>query len=128
MQDIRILSIRQPFAWLVVAGYKDVENRSWFTNYRGPLLIHAGLKVDYYGYDMADDLGIDVPEELDIGGIVGMVNLIDIAERSESRWWNRRDYAWKIGDAKELPFIECKGQVGLLRPKPDLLCKLDIKF
>ena len=29
------LSIRQPWAWLIVNGYKDIENRDWKTHYRG---------------------------------------------------------------------------------------------
>jgi hypothetical protein len=40
------LSIRQPWAWLIIAGHKDVENRSWTTTYRGPLLIHAARRPD----------------------------------------------------------------------------------
>jgi hypothetical protein len=43
---VKALSIRQPWAWLIVTGYKDIENRSWRTNYRGPLLIHAGRAID----------------------------------------------------------------------------------
>lgn len=30
-----ILSIRQPWAWLIVNGYKDIENRTWPTHFRG---------------------------------------------------------------------------------------------
>jgi hypothetical protein len=36
------LSIRQPWAWLIVNGFKDLENRSWSTAFRGPVWIHAG--------------------------------------------------------------------------------------
>jgi hypothetical protein len=36
------LSIRQPWAWAIVAGLKRYENRTWTTPYRRPLLIHAG--------------------------------------------------------------------------------------
>ena len=39
---VKVLSIRQPWAWAIVHGYKPVENRSWYASYRGPLLIHAG--------------------------------------------------------------------------------------
>ena len=39
---IRCLSVRQPHAFLICAGIKPVENRTWSTKYRGPLLIHAG--------------------------------------------------------------------------------------
>ncbi len=40
--QVRCLSIRQPHAFLICAGIKPVENRTWSTNYRGQLLIHAG--------------------------------------------------------------------------------------
>jgi len=36
---MKALSIRQPWAWLIVDGYKDIENSTWHTNYRGPALI-----------------------------------------------------------------------------------------
>ena len=39
-----ILSIRQPWAWLIVNGYKDIENRTWSTRFRGKVLIH-GMKA-----------------------------------------------------------------------------------
>ncbi|MCB2188832.1 MAG: ASCH domain-containing protein [Deltaproteobacteria bacterium] len=42
---MKCLSIRQPWASLIVAGMKDVENRSWATKYRGPVLIHAAATV-----------------------------------------------------------------------------------
>jgi hypothetical protein len=42
---VKALSIRQPWAWLIANGHKDIENRSWNTNYRGAFLIHAY----YYG-------------------------------------------------------------------------------
>jgi hypothetical protein len=43
---MKILSIRQPWAYLITRGSKNIENRSWPTNYRGPVLIHASLKID----------------------------------------------------------------------------------
>jgi hypothetical protein len=35
------LSIRQPWAWLVAHGWKNIENRTWPTGFRGRFLIHA---------------------------------------------------------------------------------------
>lgn len=46
---MKALSIRQPWAWLIVAGYKDIENRSWPTNFRGRVYIHASRKFDEVG-------------------------------------------------------------------------------
>lgn len=40
------LTIKQPWAALIIAGIKDVENRSWTTPHRGLLLIHAGITDD----------------------------------------------------------------------------------
>ena len=76
---IPCLSIRQPYAWLIVNGFKPVENRTWPTRFRGRILIHAG--VTYPKGEYADDAesfgsryGIGYPaREAMIGGIVGSV-------------------------------------------------------
>lgn len=44
---IKCLSVRQPWAWLILNGYKTIENRTWRVNDRGPILIHAGKQFDY---------------------------------------------------------------------------------
>ena len=41
--DMRVLSIKEPFATLIKDGVKRIETRSWKTNYRGELYIHASL-------------------------------------------------------------------------------------
>ena len=41
----RALTVKQPWASLLVAGIKTVENRTWTTKYRGPLAIHAALSI-----------------------------------------------------------------------------------
>lgn len=45
---MRILTVRQPWAWAIIHGGKDVENRSRNIagNYRGPIAIHAGMAID----------------------------------------------------------------------------------
>jgi hypothetical protein len=47
---MKALSIRQPWAWLIVHGVKDVENRTWRTNFRGRFLVHAGMRFDEDGH------------------------------------------------------------------------------
>ena len=39
---MKAISIKQPWASLIAHGIKDIENRTWRTNYRGRVLIHAG--------------------------------------------------------------------------------------
>lgn len=124
--DARILSVRQPWSWLIVAGYKDVENRSWSTNYRGRLFIHAGLQVDYEAWETVEEKHrIPMPDELDIGGIVGYVDLLGVEDRFNSRWHNKDCKAWVLGNAREVPIIECKGQQGLFRPNRSLALQLE---
>ena len=50
---MKALSIRQPWAWLIVAGYKDVENRTWATDFRGRIYVHAGQRYDNQALKMA---------------------------------------------------------------------------
>jgi patatin-like phospholipase/ASCH domain-containing protein len=70
---MKSLSIRQPWASLIISGVKDVENRTWPTRYRGPVLIHASLRVDdTSSEDIERRFGVRLPAELPLGGIVGI--------------------------------------------------------
>ena len=51
----RCLTVRQPWASLIIAGTKTVEHRRWRTDYRGELWIHAGLAVDDTAADTAHE-------------------------------------------------------------------------
>ena len=77
---IPALSIRQPWAWLIVHGFKDIENRDWPTNFRGRLLVHAGQTMARRYYDETCEellrmglLPANMPayEDLPRGGFVG---------------------------------------------------------
>ena len=51
----RCLSVRQPFCWAIIAGFKMVENRESTTRYRGRIALHASLSWGYREYDFPDD-------------------------------------------------------------------------
>jgi hypothetical protein len=53
---MRILTVRQPWAWAIIHGGKDVENRvrNIAGDYRGPVAIHAGQAEDVTAYREAD--------------------------------------------------------------------------
>ncbi len=70
---MKILSIRQPWAYLITRGSKNIENRSWPTNYRGSLLIHASLNINRAA---CRKHRLD-PNELETGGVVGMAEIVD---------------------------------------------------
>lgn len=81
---MKAITIKQPWAWAIIFAGKDIENRSWYTKYRGPLLIHAGAA---YRADITLPRGVHAPDrsELDASAIVGMVDLVDVVEASRSR-------------------------------------------
>ena len=114
----RALTIRQPWAWAVVAGHKDVENRSWSTPFRGTIAIHAGYAEDLEAYadlvaERGRELAIPAYEQMTRGAIVGVVDLVDCVERHTSSWFGG-PYGFVLANARMLDRpIECRGQLGL---------------
>lgn len=106
------LTLIQPWASLVMLG-KDVENRSWPTNHRGRLLIHAGLKVDPRGFEMAEDLGILLPDDLPAGGIIGKVDVVGCVKDADSPWAMPGQWHWQLANPRPMRFRPLRGQMGL---------------
>jgi hypothetical protein len=55
--------------------------------------------------------------ELDTGGIVGIVDVVDCVEKHQSRWFNKGNFGWLLANPRILKFRPCKGALGLFRPK-----------
>ena len=135
MTEIRALTIRQPWAWAIAEGKKTVENRTQRTNYRGPLLIHAGIQID----DMARLPGglTMPPAQMVLGAIIAVADLTDI-HKGSAKWdnggrticcppWGEGmfSYHWMLANVRKLPEpIPCRGQQGLWRPPADVLSKI----
>ena len=121
LQNLPALSIRQPYAWLVVHGIKDIENRSRRTHYRGKVLIHAPLNRDLLLGDSISGLsaraGIGLPVTLRTGGIVGVAEIIACERDHGSAWKDPSSWGWVLANARPLPFHPCKGALGFFRPK-----------
>lgn len=125
---MKVLSIRQPWAWLIFcdARYpKDVENRTWETDYRGPLLIHAAKGMTCQEYqearEFAQKCGVfNVPhmDNLKRGGIVGSVMLVDCRRKVNSPWFTG-PWGWVLENPQSLKFEPCQGQLGLWEYSPD---------
>lgn len=71
---MKVLTIKQPWATLIMQGYKRFEFRSWQTKYRGDLLIHAGKGIDKEAIKRLEKY---LPKELLTGKILGKVTLVD---------------------------------------------------
>jgi hypothetical protein len=141
--DIAI-SIRQPWAALIVLGFKDIENRTWAIphKYRGKRVsVHAGQQFDQYALEepgqpikeaaavLAAASGVDIleflrrakvhPQAFEFGGIVGRVTLQGcILNGSDSYWANCMEgtWHWQLAGARPVPFVQCKGALGFFDP------------
>ena len=106
---MKVITLKQPWASLVAYGYKKYEFRSWKLNYRGPILIHAGLGIDKEAMQKVKDLNLEFPSKK----IIGIVNIDDciLLDEAISGIINKENplvngnkirtgYAWKLSNAK----------------------------
>lgn len=117
------ISIRQPWAWAILHAGKDVENRTWLTDYRGWVFVHASTTMTQDEYRTAAEaiekiIGKPPPPACDLtrGGLIGMVRIIDSVKISRSPWFNGHR-ALVLKDARPTPFIACQGELGIFRWK-----------
>lgn len=112
---VRALTVRQPWASLIIEGHKNIENRSKPIKHRGPLVIHAGLRTEQdalarYGHLLKN------PDNLPSGAVLGTVEVIDCVEGSRSRWAEPGYYHWVLADPRPLPKpIPAEGSLGMWR-------------
>lgn len=148
---MKTITIKQPWASLIVEGIKDVENRTWKTNFRGRVLVHAGMaktsgliakylsheqhiefrkKVGYSGLDFLEPLG----------AIIGSVEIVDCvinhpsiwAEKTihKTYWENGKHYLekvkpiynWVLANPIKFPEpIPCKGKLSFWESECEIL-------
>ena len=93
---MKAITIKQPWASLIATGLKDIENRSWKTNYRGRVLIHAAASPVKEGlaalnnkqlFDLMQRENWETEfENLPNGAIVGSVEIVDCVQNHPSNW------------------------------------------
>jgi hypothetical protein len=111
---MKALAIRQPWATLIARGYKDIENRTWRTSFRGRFLVHASLKFDHEGYAWVQSeigLSLPAPSSYPRGGIIGSVELVDVVEESASPWF-MGPHGFMLSEARQHEFYPMKGMLG----------------
>lgn len=110
---MKALTIRQPYAQLVVMGRKQIETRPWRTAYRGPLLIHAGQRA-FPGADAS------MPRSAVIGRVI-LIDVVPVETLSALSAYERSvgDYspgrwAWLLAQPEQWPDpIPAHGRLGL---------------
>ena len=138
------LSIRQPWAWAILHAGKDIENRDWSTRLRGPVCIHAAKGMTAGEFDgfmrtihhvslscpFPSGSTVPHPAALEKGGIVGVAEIVDCIERSESPWFFGR-YGFVLRNARPVDFIPVRGALGFFdwrqqpAPAPERPAKVD---
>ena len=120
---MKVLTLKQPWATLISEGIKKYEFRSWKTNYRGKILIHAGSGIDKKEMEKFKNLHLEFPNKR----ILAEVELTDcllldeelndkiIKENNIAYGSKRRvGYAWKLDKVKKINYDkEVSGKLGL---------------
>ena len=126
---MKVLSLTEPYATLIKNGKKTIETRSWKTNYRGKLYIHASStaihKEDRNNEDLMSLVNTD---ELSYGTIICSCELVDCIEMTDefveeikqnkteyiSGLYENGRYAWILEDIQILDTpIKAKGRLGI---------------
>lgn len=120
---MKIITIKQPWATLIREGLKEYEFRSWKTNYRGEVYIHAGKGIEKEAMKRFKHLQLDYPTSRIIAKatIVDCIKLTPELSNEINRQHEmvydtkeRSGYAWKMEDIKKIDFDkEIKGKLGL---------------
>ncbi|CAB3783025.1 hypothetical protein LMG28688_01563 [Paraburkholderia caffeinitolerans] len=146
---MKALSIRQPWAWLIIrpdltgaarvaaieaCDLKDIENRTWPTRLRGRFLIHASKGMTRAEYDDVEafldyfeiDIALPGQGKLDRGGIVGAATITDCipSARRNSRWHMDGQWGFRLENVKPVPFVECKGALQFFDVPEDIATQL----
>lgn len=138
---MKCLSVHQPWAWLIIYGGKNIENRNWSTNYHGRLLIHATKKpteskflIDWQNaYDRKKvveeendyrmHIFFPVISQLKFGAIIGSVELVDVKPYVKGNPWAdyHYTYKWVLENPHPITPIPYRGRQSLFDVDDDTL-------
>jgi len=115
---MKVLSLKQPFAELILEGKKKIELRKWNTHFRGEFLIHASKNPDE---EAIKRFGFGF-NELPLGFILGKANLVDVKHYANDEEFNKDkelhlaskdwgDFGFILKDAKRIEPIPARGQL-----------------
>lgn len=119
---MKALTVKQPWASLIVHGGKDVENRSWTTRYRGPIAIHAAARhvkgLEPLLWKAARRPTGKAPNSV----VLGLVDLVDVVRGHPSAWAQDGCWHWVLANPRPLVTpIPQTGALGLWNVTPQLL-------
>lgn len=116
----RAISVRQPWAWLIVYAGKNIENRTWISNFRGPVCIHAAKGHKRSDWDLFHEWAASKPglkvygkimkpsDHMMTGGIIGIANVTDCVLHHPSDWF-MGPVGYVLENVKPVDFIPVAG-------------------
>lgn len=126
---MKALSVKQPWADLIACGVKDIENRTWRTNFRGRVYIHASQKIAGYDVDLlTSDQSLDKldtywhPLLYTTSAIVGEVDIIDCVQNHPSIWAEKDVWNWVLAKSVlyDTPILNVKGGLSFWEYTPSI--------
>jgi hypothetical protein len=134
--SIPAISIRQPWAELILRGVKTIEIRDWERDYRGDLYLHTGKVAD--GYRIFE---FGMPDVFR-GGYIGIIELVTILPFTSESWkaWQPKHlsdhhfipgtFAWVVQNSRRFQEpIPAPGKLGLFEPDQTIIQQLkEAKF
>ncbi len=121
---MKALSLKQPWAELIVSGMKTIEVRKWNTNFRGEFLIHASKNTDN---KKEQEFGFN---NLPAGCIIGKAKLVEVKKYASKKefekdagkhfakgWWHPKAYGFILTNAKRVKPKQTKGQLNFFEVK-----------
>ncbi|MBN9035476.1 MAG: hypothetical protein J0H53_05355 [Rhizobiales bacterium] len=128
------LSVRQPWAFCLASGWKDVENRAWRRgnpglSFRGEFCIHASTGMTRQEYvdcaELCAELGFSCPAPADLqrGGIIGVATIVDVVTFHPTSPWFFGPVGLVIADPRAVEFIAVGGRLGFFDWRSLLPCR-----
>lgn len=101
LSRLKALTIRQPWADLILRGLKTIEMREWQVRHRGPFLIHTSSTVDWKAVQA---LGYDGVEDLPRGRLIGYAEISEVFQFDRESWLDRLKEHWVVHPLPEQSF------------------------
>ncbi|GAA4096447.1 hypothetical protein [Actinomadura miaoliensis] len=134
---MQAISVQQPWAFAIARGGKTVSNQEMPTAYRGPLLVHASMRVDLGACDspLIQAAGWNPRDPLaTLGAVIAVARLDDVCSAAVNGdpcdcgpWADPSSHHWRLADIRALPRpIVALGRPGLWQPQPTLIADVEL--
>jgi len=127
---LKAITVKPVWAWAIIHAGKNIENRSWRTQIRGSVAIHASKNLTRSEYEESKQQlprrwrkELPAYEDLPRGVIIGVAELVDCVTESKSPWFNG-DFGFVLQNQRPVKPIPCPGALGFWNLPPEIERKI----